>query len=122
MLNHQPIAGELRIMTVGGSERFDHLVEELIENVQQVIGQFGLAQDRGTAQIDEHHRDQPLAPLEPCADHTVRMYARFPALSVCSSSLFCRADGRLHKLLKSSVSTTKILTNKNIRVRRAFSR
>jgi hypothetical protein len=26
-----------------------------------------------------------------------RMYARFPALSVCSSSLFCRADGRLHK-------------------------
>jgi len=26
-----------------------------------------------------------------------RMYARFPALSLCSSSLFCRADGRLHK-------------------------
>src|SRR5262245_22973930 len=121
MLNHQPIAGELRIMTVGGSERFDHLVEELIENVQQVIGQFGLAQDRSTAQIDEHHSDQPLAPLEPCADHTVRMYARFPAPSVCSSSLFCRADGRLHQLLKSNVWSTKILRNRDVRVGCAFS-
>jgi hypothetical protein len=68
---HQPIAGELRIVTVGGSERFDHLVEELIENVEEVVGKLGLAQDRGTAQIDEHHRDQPLASLEPRADHTV---------------------------------------------------
>src|SRR5262249_60904196 len=41
---HQPIAGKLRVIAVGGIERLDHLVEELIENVKEVIGKFGLTQ------------------------------------------------------------------------------
>src|SRR4029077_14027960 len=58
---HQSVTGKLRVMTVGGFERCGHFVEELIENVQQVVGQLSLAQGGGSAQIDEQHRDRSLA-------------------------------------------------------------
>ena len=59
-------------MTAGGRQRLGHLVEELIEHEQDVVGHAGFAQRRRVAQIDEHHGDLAFAALAAGADQAVR--------------------------------------------------